>query len=138
MKLAQIALFLGVVHSQEIFDETEEMLKVTYPWKNVKEIMGAAFDIYKTYQEGHEANQKMWMEKAKPIADYWSVAGPKYLPDLKALGETKEVKAKQRFERNVVMRSLEMRELMEDAMDMWEIMKDADWGKKATKQGWVE
>jgi hypothetical protein len=90
-------------------------------------------------------NKIMEKKMEKEFLAHWAEVGPKYLPELEAWGNSKAVKAKKAFEKNVIMKSKKMATLKKEMAEVWEdavtMTKEKKWGKAMTKDGvyeWVD
>lgn len=119
-------------------DDLQEDIKVLYPWAAVKEY-GRQVDAMGDTLSSPEAVAKRnaFMHKMEKIGHFWEKRGPKYLPHLKAYGESEDVRKVHRAER-AIMRTHEWKEFTDDVEDLVEDAVEADGGKRPTRAGWYE
>merc|ERR1719487_1019765 len=150
MKFAVLVALLGLAGAQEIFDEevdfddeimdddVEEDLKVGLAWKHSPETRRQISEIAETWNSKEaRMNRAKAMKKMQEIGAFWEKAGPKYLPELKAWGQSPAVRGKKAHEAKI-MKSKLYRDLMDDVMEVGKDLKTMKAGKKMTKAGVLE
>merc|ERR1719473_865612 len=118
-----------------IEDDLDEMVKLLYTAEDTKAFFTQAKVVAKTIKENAPQMMKKFMMKMKPCIAYWKKRGPKYLPELEKWGKSKVVQRKQAYERNVYMKTKEVKEWMHDGAD---IIEDFKMAPKNYKEGMMK
>merc|ERR1719473_1612829 len=118
-----------------IEDDLDEMVKLLYTAEDTKAFFTQAKVVAKTIKENAPQMMKKFMMKMKPCIAYWKKRGPKYLPELEKWGKSKVVQRKQAYERNVYIKTKEVKEWMHDGAD---IIEDFKMAPKNYKEGMMK